>query len=102
MNSDPLLQYGAGSPSSELNSLGHLMVASKPKSKGTFRGPKYSVKYLGIVDGNMGILSRKMALPANHNNGGGSTLRAAGSSLMTVAPYLDNRRKKSLAVKQKA
>ena len=28
----------------------------------SYRGPTYSVKYLGIVDGTMGILSRKMAL----------------------------------------
>ena len=27
-----------------------------------YAGPTYSVKYLGIVDGSMGILSRKMAL----------------------------------------
>ena len=27
-----------------------------------FKGQTYSVKYLGIVDGSMGILSRKMAL----------------------------------------
>jgi hypothetical protein len=27
-----------------------------------YKGPTYSVKYLGIVDGTMGILSRKMAL----------------------------------------
>ena len=27
-----------------------------------YDGPAYSVKYLGIVDGTMGILSRKMAL----------------------------------------
>ena len=26
----------------------------------------YSVKYLGIVDGNMGILSRKMAMQTSH------------------------------------
>lgn len=28
----------------------------------TYQGPTYAVKYLGIVDGTMGILSRKMAL----------------------------------------
>lgn len=27
--------------------------------------PSYSVKYLGIVDGAMGILSRKMAMQGN-------------------------------------
>ena len=27
--------------------------------------PSYSVKYLGIVDGAMGILSRKMAMQSN-------------------------------------
>jgi len=27
-----------------------------------YYGPTYSVKYLGIVDGSMGILSRKMAM----------------------------------------
>ena len=30
-----------------------------------FAGPSYAVKYLGIVDGTMGILSRKMALHPN-------------------------------------
>lgn len=39
-----------------------------------YGGPAYSVKYLGIVDGTMGILSRKMALQNAHkentqNNG---------------------------------
>ena len=28
----------------------------------SYKGQTYSVKYLGIVDGSMGILSRKMAL----------------------------------------
>ena len=27
-----------------------------------YKGPTYAVKYLGIVDGAMGILSRKMAM----------------------------------------
>ena len=27
-----------------------------------YNGPAYSVKYLGIVDGSMGVLSRKMAM----------------------------------------
>ena len=27
-----------------------------------YQGPAFSVKYLGIVDGSMGILSRKMAM----------------------------------------
>ena len=27
-----------------------------------YKGPTYAVKYLGIVDGTMGILSRKMAM----------------------------------------
>ena len=31
-----------------------------------YGGPSYSVKYLGIVDGSMGVLSRKMAL-LNYN-----------------------------------
>ena len=31
-----------------------------------YAGPSYSVKYLGIVDGSMGVLSRKMAL-LNYN-----------------------------------
>ena len=31
-----------------------------------YNGPSYSVKYLGIVDGSMGVLSRKMAL-LNYN-----------------------------------
>jgi hypothetical protein len=28
-----------------------------------YKGTTYAVKYLGIVDGAMGILSRKMAMP---------------------------------------
>lgn len=32
----------------------------------SYQGPSYSVKYLGIVDGSMGVLSRKMAL-LNYN-----------------------------------
>ena len=36
------------------------MLSSNSKSPST-----YSVKYLGIVDGNMGILSRKMAFQNN-------------------------------------
>lgn len=28
----------------------------------SYPGPTYTVKYLGVVDGSMGILSRKMAL----------------------------------------
>ena len=31
-------------------------------NKTGYEGPSYSVKYLGIVDGSMGVLSRKMAL----------------------------------------
>ena len=31
----------------------------------TGQQPSYSVKYLGIVDGAMGILSRKMAMQGN-------------------------------------
>ena len=34
--------------------------------RGQYGGPSYSVKYLGIVDGSMGVLSRKMAL-LNYN-----------------------------------
>jgi hypothetical protein len=34
-----------------------------------YQGKTYAVKYLGIVDGNMGILSRKMALPAANPEG---------------------------------
>ena len=33
-----------------------------------YAGPSYSVKYLGIVDGSMGVLSRKMALQYQRNN----------------------------------
>ena len=32
------------------------------KYDSNYGGPAYSVKYLGIVDGSMGILSRKMAM----------------------------------------
>lgn len=35
----------------------------------TAKGSTYSVKYLGIVDGAMGILSRKMALQGNIKDG---------------------------------
>jgi hypothetical protein len=38
----------------------------------SYKGSTYSVKYLGIVDGTMGILSRKMAMqgtgPQTYNN----------------------------------
>ena len=30
-----------------------------------YKGKTYAVKYLGIVDGAMGILSRKMAMPTH-------------------------------------
>ena len=35
----------------------------------SYAGPSYSVKYLGIVDGSMGVLSRKMAMQYQRNNG---------------------------------
>jgi len=34
-----------------------------------YKGTTYAVKYLGIVDGAMGILSRKMAMPATGVDG---------------------------------
>lgn len=42
-----------------------------------YTGKTYSVKYLGIVDGTMGILSRKMALVG------------AGEAAVPIAPTLD-------------
>ena len=44
------------------NSNGNITTAASDK----YGGPSYSVKYLGIVDGSMGVLSRKMAL-LNYN-----------------------------------
>ena len=47
------------------------MIAYNPE----YAGPSYSVKYLGIVDGSMGVLSRKMAMqrgkgqPEQNRNG---------------------------------
>ena len=35
----------------------------------SYAGPSYSVKYLGIVDGSMGVLSRKMAMQYQRDNG---------------------------------
>lgn len=37
-------------------------IASDHVYNSMYKGPTYAVKYLGIVDGAMGILSRKMAL----------------------------------------
>jgi hypothetical protein len=37
-------------------------LASQHLYNDQFNGKSYAVKYLGIVDGSMGILSRKMAL----------------------------------------
>lgn len=36
--------------------------AATTAGSSSYAGPSYSVKYLGIVDGSMGVLSRKMAL----------------------------------------
>lgn len=48
-----------------------------------YEGPAYSVKYLGIVDGSMGILSRKMAMQGaargNPQQMGQSSLMAGSS-----------------------
>jgi hypothetical protein len=49
-----------------------MMVAPEPKTRrqtthvynSGYKGKTYAVKYLGIVDGAMGILSRKMAMPS--------------------------------------
>ena len=37
-------------------------IGQEGDSSVQYAGPSYSVKYLGIVDGGMGVLSRKMAL----------------------------------------
>ena len=39
-----------------------------------YKGKTYAVKYLGIVDGAMGILSRKMAMPVNTVEGAAKPL----------------------------
>ena len=46
---------------------GDSLIAGNQSSSG-YGGASYSVKYLGIVDGAMGILSRKMALQGNNKN----------------------------------
>ena len=43
-----------------------------------YQGKTYSVKYLGIVDGTMGILSRKMALVG------------AGDASVPIAPTMED------------
>ena len=40
----------------------HLCQSNINSTRASNNGPSYSVKYLGIVDGSMGVLSRKMAL----------------------------------------
>jgi hypothetical protein len=48
-----------------------MMVSPEPKARrqtthvynAGYKGKTYAVKYLGIVDGAMGILTRKMAMP---------------------------------------
>ena len=45
---------------------GRNFTGDKYGSNQQYAGPSYSVKYLGIVDGSMGVLSRKMAL-LNYN-----------------------------------
>ena len=45
-------------PGTSQNIRGHY----QSEISGPYHGPSYSVKYLGIVDGSMGVLSRKMAL----------------------------------------
>ena len=42
-------------------------ILSENKSLQQYEGPSYSVKYLGIVDGSMGVLSRKMAMLSYNN-----------------------------------
>ena len=64
--------------------IANLPITIKPNR--SYVGPKYSVKYLGIVDGNMGILSRRMAMIPEYPKASGGSLRAAGSSLMNMAP----------------
>ena len=63
-----------------------------------YNGPKYSVKYLGVVEGTMGVLSRKMAMMPEHAAFGrnGGSLQQAGSSLMRVSPLPSKRKAKEL------
>lgn len=58
--------------------------------------PNYSVKYLGVVDGNMGILSRKMQMIQDKRKYGelGGSLVQAGNSLMKVNPSMDKKKEK--------
>jgi hypothetical protein len=45
-----------------------------PKHSGNAQAKTYSVKYLGIVEGSMGILSRKMALKGEAREKPGSAV----------------------------
>ena len=74
-----------------------------------YTGPSYSVKYLGIVDGSMGVLSRKMALlnynqarnlhagvttvPQSTTVGGGRVPQTGGGAPQQPASSLSNERK---------
>ena len=58
-NSDRILQANAGNSG---NKTAATDVTSYNVYNSSYGGKTYSVKYLGIVDGTMGILSRKMAL----------------------------------------
>ena len=66
------------------------------KSTRSYMGPKYSVKYLGVVDGNMGILSRRMAMIPEFPKANGGSLRAAGSSLMNMSPEPASKKNKNV------
>ena len=58
-------------------------------------GKKYSVKYLGVVDGSMGILTRKMAMQTES----GSPLLNVASTLMRVSPGMDKNKSRLLSSK---
>jgi hypothetical protein len=57
-----------------------------------YKGPTYAVKYLGIVDGAMGILSRKMALAGQNQTSGGGGPPTATLSPLRAKQSLDTQR----------
>jgi hypothetical protein len=52
-----------------------------------YGGPTYSVKYLGIVDGAMGILSRKMAMQGEKKGDAASAADMVKVNKKLTNPY---------------
>ena len=55
-----------------------------------YGGPTYSVKYLGIVDGAMGILSRKMAMQGEKKGDAASAADMVKVNKKLTNPYTTN------------